>query len=473
MPVDIASALGIGSGINTAQLVSDLVAASRDPKQTLITSRVDDNNAKISALASAKSALSTFTNALSETLSSASYSGQPVSNDTSVASVSLIEGGVPSGLPAQLEVLKLAQAQVVNSLALGDATTATVGKGNFTLTTAAGSFNIAIDDSNNTLNGLAAAINAKNSGTTPSGVTASVVTDNQGARLVLKGAMGAANAFTLAVDDSAEADLKRFAFDGTNANADMTRVQGAQDAQIKIDGVEMFFSDNVVKTAIPYVRIDLNQAAPGKPVTLASDEPTSSVSDLVQEFVTAYNTLRSALNGSTAAGDADTGTSAGALAGDSGVRAMKSFLSDITSTVLSANGPYKTLLDIGIKTNRDGTLAIDRTKLKQVLADNPQAVTQMLNPSVKSDANPGLAGAMQKISDKIVGTNGALVASENKYTAMKKSLVQAQTKLDDQMSSYEERLTNTYSKMQAQLTALKATQTYISQQVSVWTNSNN
>ena len=180
---------------------------------------------------------------------------------------------------------------------------------------------------------------------------------------------------------------------------------------------------------------------------------------------------RSALNGSTAAGDADAGTSAGALAGDMGVRSMKNYLSEITSTELNASGPYKTLLDIGIKTNRDGTLAIDRTKLTQVLADNPQAVTQMLNPSVKSTANPGLAGAMQSISDKIVGTNGSLVASENKYAALKKALVKDQERLDTQISNYEDRLTNTYGKMQAQLTTLKATQTYISQQISVWTSS--
>src|SRR5690348_1530441 len=99
----IATALGIGSGIDTGALVSSLVSATRDPKQKLITDRQSTNNARISALASASNSLDTFADALNSALAGTGYAGVPASNDPSIASVSALPGGVPK-LPAQLEV---------------------------------------------------------------------------------------------------------------------------------------------------------------------------------------------------------------------------------------------------------------------------------------------------------------------------------------------------------------------------------
>lgn len=459
----IVSALNAGSGIDVSALVANLVSAVREPKETAITDKQTLNNARISALASAKSSLETFSTALSSLLSGTGFSGEPVSNDTSIAAVSLLPGGTPSGLPAQIEVKQLAQAQTLVSTTLADSAT-TVGTGTLTLTTASGSYDITIDSSNNSLSGLASAINSADAG-----VTASVVVDNQGARLVLKGENGAANSFTLTDSGNADTDLQRFTFDGTTGG--MTQSLAAQDSIIAIDNVEMYNSDNVVETAIPYVRIDLNKAAPGTLVTLASSEPTSSVRDLVVEFVDAYNTLREALNTATAVGS-DASTS-GALAGDAGARDMMRQLARITSTQLTDSGPYKTLAEIGVSTNRDGTLSVDTDRLDAVIAANPSAITQMLNPAVATDTNPGLAGLMENVSDSILGDSGALTASQDKYDALKTSLADQLDKLDTQMANYEEQLTQVYAKMETRLTALKATQTYLQQQIDAWNSSSN
>ena len=130
MAVDIESSHVIGSGINTTQLVADLTDASFQPLETAVGTRLTTANARISALASAKSSLDTFSNALTELLKGSSYNGQPVSNDASIASVSLISGGVPKGLPAQLDVRQLAAAQVLQSTALASAP-AVAGTGHY------------------------------------------------------------------------------------------------------------------------------------------------------------------------------------------------------------------------------------------------------------------------------------------------------------------------------------------------------
>ena len=95
----ITTALGIGSGIDTKSLVTSLVSAVRDPKEQVINNRQSLTSARISALASASSSLDTFADALSSLLSGTGYSGTPASNDTSIATVSLLPGGVPKGLP--------------------------------------------------------------------------------------------------------------------------------------------------------------------------------------------------------------------------------------------------------------------------------------------------------------------------------------------------------------------------------------
>ncbi|MBH0014722.1 flagellar cap protein FliD, partial [Pseudoalteromonas sp. NZS100_1] len=83
----------------------------------------------------------------------------------------------------------LATARIFASAATSGATSSTaVGTGSLTITTAGGkTATITVDSSNNSFSGLASAINAADIG-----VTASVVTDAQGTRLVFKGETGAA-----------------------------------------------------------------------------------------------------------------------------------------------------------------------------------------------------------------------------------------------------------------------------------------
>lgn len=461
--VDIAGSLGVGSGINTTQLVADLVQATRQPRASAIGLKQTTNNARISALASAKSSLNTFSTALTELLKSSDYSGKPASNDVSIAAVSLIPGApAPKGLPAQLEVRQLANAQVLESTSFADATVV-AGTGTLTITAGADSFDVTLTDPTNTLADLASAINAQNKG-----ITASVAVDKNGARLVLKGASGADKAFSITAGVDADADLQRFTYDAVGNTGPLTRRQQALDALVTLDGVEMEFAGNTITTAIPNLRIDLNKAAPGTTVTLATDQPAATMKDLVQEFVTAYNNLKTALNSSTA--PAGSGNGSGLLSGDGGVRTMVQRLSQLASSDLAGSGPYRRLTDIGVKTNRDGTLTLDTVRLDKALADDPAAVTQMLNPSTPDAANPGLGGALKKITDFLNGTDGPLASSAAVYDKLKASFTDQLEALDTRMESYEAQLTKTFGAMQTRLLAFKATQTYLDQQIQIWNN---
>jgi flagellar hook-associated protein 2 len=459
---NILSALGAGSGIDTAALVSSLVSATRDPKETAINSRQSLNNARVSALASASSSLDTFADALNSLLAGTGYSGTPASNDASIASVSALPGGTPTGLPAQIVVNQLASARTLASTPVSGATAASaVGEGQMTLTVGGQSAAIAINTTNNSYTGLAAAINGAGLG-----VTATVVTDTQGTRLVMKGPTGAANDFSLT--SVSGADLAKFAWSGTDS-ATMVSAGVPQDAIITLDGVEQHYASNTVDGAIPYLRIDLNKAAPGTSVTLATSEPTTTMRDLMVEFVDAYNTLMKALNTATSTGTDS--SNAGVLNGESSIRDMKRQLSQMVSSALGGSGTYRTLNDLGVSTNRDGTLTLDTKILDKAIAADPTAITQLLNPAVKTDTNIGLAGLMDKVRDNIQQKDGPLASAQAKYKKLADQLTEQLEKLDTQMADYQTQLTKVYSAMESRLSALKATQSYLTQQVALWSKS--
>src|SRR3546814_11990431 len=128
-----------------------------------------------------------------------------------------------------MEVKQLANSQVLKSTTLADGSTA-VGLGTLTLTTSAGSYDITIDSSNNTLDGLAKAINVADAG-----VTATIITDSDGARLVLKGGVGEDAAFSMTNRHGVDSNLARLTWSGQAAG--WSKVVTAQTAFLVLHGV--------------------------------------------------------------------------------------------------------------------------------------------------------------------------------------------------------------------------------------------
>lgn len=451
------------TGVNSASLVNDLVNASLEPKQSDVRERQNLNQARISALASASSALDTFSTALTEVLNGRQFSGTLVSSRGDLVTASFIPGQKPQGLPATVQVTQLASAQSMvsaTSLAAG----AQVGEGTLTIATAAGSFDVVIDSTNNSLDGLRDAINAAESG-----VTASIVTDNSGSRLVLRGREGSANTFTVTGSGGAAA-LDAFAFPPAGG-AGMTSVTSAGDSIIQVNGIQLTNSSNQVDTAVPGVRINLLAAAPGTNIVVSGDQPTSSVKDVLTEFVEAYNDLRNALNTATAPGL--DGASGGPLAGERAARDMMRAMASLTTKPLTDDGAYRSLADIGIRTNRDGTLTLDNVKFDRALAADPDGIAKMLEPATPTATSPGLAKAFEDIKTSLKSPNGSLVGAQNRLNQIATSLTKMMERVEEDSDRYRELLEKTFGDMDRQLSILRSTQSYIEQQVSVWNNSDN
>ena len=179
--VSIATTLGIGSGIDTSALIDSLVAATRQPKDLMIAQREATNVAKISALGQASSAIDAFATALSSLISGGTLFTQAVSSDTSIMTATAQPGARLSEISSTVVVEQLAQAQTLASAQIATAADP-IGQGELTLVTSKGTFAITVDASNDSLTGLAKSINDAKTG-----VTATVITEAAGAKLVLDG----------------------------------------------------------------------------------------------------------------------------------------------------------------------------------------------------------------------------------------------------------------------------------------------
>ncbi|MDG2533757.1 flagellar filament capping protein FliD [Sphingomonas sp. HITSZ_GF] len=459
----IAKTLGTGSGIDTTALVESLVENAFANKNHLIETQSDTLTTQISTVSTLKSNISDFASALASLTSSGSLATQPTSSNTGILTVTRLPGADLAGLNATMEVRQLAQGQVTSSPAFSGGSSTVIGTGKLTLTfgtatvadgvmsdfTAGPATPITIDitSSNNTLKGIADAINAKKTG-----LTASILSDSNGARLVLKSATGASQAFTLSgTGDLAQLDV------GKNITSS-TINSTAQDALVALDGVEAKYPTNSISGMISGARIDLVAASVGTKVSIGASSPTTSISDAVTNFVATYNEVFKAAQ---AAIDPITGPLRSDPAAKDLVRQLKSLTLTELVPGASTDVPSK-LADIGVKTNRDGTLGIDTSRLASVLATYPNDVEKIFAGSA------GLSKALSTIATNAASTKVGLGASADKYTKAQTKLEEQKDKVLTDTEALRARMTQQFAAMDSKVAAYKSTQSFLTQQIAAW-----
>ncbi|PCD04061.1 flagellar hook protein [Sphingomonas spermidinifaciens] len=460
----ITSALGAGSGIDIKALVDSLVDAQFSSKNAMLDTRETAIKAQISAAGELKSAISGFSSALATLARSGSLSTQPTSSDTGVVRASQLTGSSAAGLSATVEVRQIASAQASNSNLVTD-TSADLGGGKLTLTFGSAQVSggqmtgftagagtpveITIDPAASKLSDIAAAINAKKAG-----VTASIIGDANGSRLVLKGATGESQGFTLSADTAGLAAVEVGVGKGNIGTA-------AQDAIVVVDGVQIQRASNSIGNLLPGVRLDLVSARPGTTVQLGSTPSSEGLSQAVQDFAETYNQLQALLKTAT-------DPVGGALRADPAARTMKIELSRLVGAQLidDPSGP-RTLAEIGVATLRDGTLSVDAAKLATALSRYPQAVESMFA------AGAALPAALQKISQSASDTRTGLGASEASYTKQVEAIAEQREKALEAAEATRTRMTQQFASMDAKVAAYKSTQTFLQQQVDAWNSQNN
>lgn len=469
------SSVGIGSGLNVKDIVSQLVALEKKPLDTLKLQAATVQT-KISAFGQMKSLVSTLNDAVGKLTSVTGWNAvSTTSSDSKTVSATAVGGTLPTTF--NVEVQGLAAAQATASAALLPVG-GTLGAG--TLRLELGKWSVSPSSftpgsgtpvevsilASDTVNDIASKINGANAG-----VTASVLKDASGERLLLRGKNTGEDAgFRLSVLEGA--DTNPASAGNTDASGLSRLVNGAtvsqyaSNAKATVNGIPVTSATNTFADTISGVTFSALQVSTA-PVSITVAKDSSSVQKNIQDFVSAYNAINDTLNEATKYDAAQ--KSAGLLQGDSTAIALQNTLRAAVQSISSASSSFKQLSDIGISQIRGGDLQIDSTKLSSAI-DNVDELKKFFRSTDTGSAS-GVAVKIKSVTTSLLSVDGYFTTKDATLQLALKRNTSDQSEVTDRATKLEAQLNAKYSALDAKMSSLNALNAYIGQQVTTWNKS--
>lgn len=456
---NITNTLGAGSGIDTKSLAASLVAAEKAPREAAINKNISKEQATISGFAAVKYAINNLKTAFDDLKDKTDFKSITATNSNPAAfSVAATVSADPGNHSIQ-----------VDSLAVPQRSTGTIGFKASTTSINSGSamsLSVGIAQSSTGASGFAATTTSINSGSditltlggtafstgqtitvaggydTPAGVVAAINSANVGLtaelidtgdasspyKVVVTGATGLANAFTITSDASgidfdttikaaststvsiskgqdtpagivaavnnagvglsaqlvntgdpskpykialSGASGKYNAFSVTSSVSGVnfdTKLQSASNASVTVDGIKISSSSNTISTAITGVTLNL-LGTTSSAATVGLNNDTTAAHTKVDALVTAYNDAMNIFDELTNA-KSTLDTYGGTMVGNSTINTLRTQLralvtQDSSSKALS--GELEAFRDIGIEVDSKGLLKSNSVKLDLAL----------------------------------------------------------------------------------------------------------
>lgn len=437
---------GIGSGLDLESIITAFVTAESVPTEVRLQKKEERITSELSGLGTFKSALSSFQSVADKLKTVDDFNEQII--DVGNDDVSITTNGFASNGAFEISVIQLAEATRIQTPDFASAST-TVAAGALTFGAGSGSFDVAIDATDD-LSTIRDKINAQ---TDNFGVTASLVNSDSGTYLsYTSNTTGTANELSVTTADAALDNL------ATNA----TTTRNAKDAIIEIDGAgnTVTSSSNEFKNTIEDVTIVANKVSTSGAATLNISQNTEIATDLVNEFVAAFNTLSDSL-------DVLASPKFGKLAFDSDLRAMKGQLNDIlTNSVGSmAGGDVKSLIDIGVGFNKFGKLEISPVGIGTL-----DSGVETLNKRVTNDldelgqlfASPdGIVSQLTSLIDNYNDSDGALTKRQTDLSDDLSGISDEYDNLETRLRDYEDTLRKRFSFLDSTVAGYNATASFL------------
>ena len=460
----IATQLGIGSGVDMTGLAAQLAEAQFAGRTQRLANQAEVLERRISLAGSIRSSLSSFSAALGDRLRTGDLAPLPTITNASVATVSSPLGSVGKGTYS-LEVAKLASNQVLSGPTYSSAVD-TVGAGTLTIrfgNTSTASFAedtarapVTIDvAAGQTLADVASAINGKNAG-----LSAYVAETASGAQLVIKGADGAKNGFIIeAAEDGANPGLSSLAWrPGDNPER---LIKASADAEFLLDGIARVSSSNTIASIAPGLSLSLTGTNPGAPATIGFNSPNDALSSVMQDMTGALNEISSQLRNAT---DPKTGD----LGRDTGARALSRSLSALGSVEIMPNAPEgspRTLAELGLAIQRDGSFTFDNAKLTAALARDPAGVAAMFTTGIN-----GVYSTIDRLarSNAISSDPGTLAGSIARYQSQSQQITEGLEELAQKQDTLRASMVARFAKADSRVAASQSTLSFLQSQIDIW-----
>jgi len=456
------SSAGVGSGLNIESIVTALMSVEKQPL-TNLEKRQTSYESKISALGTLKGALSSLQTAAkaltpaSTQTATAAFSGfKATLADSTIATATTTSAAVAGTYSVEVGALATNQ-----RLALGktyDAGAAVLDFGSdtsrtLTLTKGGTAVDITLDSSQNTLAGVRDAINNASAG-----VSATIVTDTSGKQNLLLTATDGGTANAVSISGTATFIDPANLGSPIAASSAFNQTQAATDASVKIQGISIATSGNKITDAIDGVTLEINKTGTTN-LTVARDN--TDLKSKLETFVNAYNSLNSSIK-SLGAYNSATKTAA-ALNGDSTLRSVQSQVRTALTSVPAdlASNPLKTLSDIGISFQPDGSLKLDSTKFEKAASSNFSATANVIG---------AFGNTLKTTTTDLLATNGVIASRSDGLSSSVKALDRQMEAMENRLTIIEKNYRARFTSLDTTMTSMSTTSSYLNQQLTLLSN---
>ncbi|OOZ37721.1 flagellar filament capping protein FliD [Solemya velesiana gill symbiont] len=437
---------GIGSGLDLGTVIDQLMAIERRPLDRLLQQQ-QEVETQISAYGRLSSAVTSFQLSLSPLrFQTAFLPKTATSSNESVATATATAGVATSSY--DLVVTDLAQAHKLASYRYTDSAEE-VGTGTITLEVNGSSTSITVDSSSNTLAGLRDAINddANNPG-----ISASLINESGGTRLILQSDETGEDSeitVTCSGDGSGDADnvgLSKLFYVDAGDPAAAEEVTAAQNAAGTIDGFAFTSASNTVSGVVENLTFTVKSAGSS---TLSVEKDTASIKSAIQNFVDKYNSLHSVIQSERAAD----------LSGDTSLNFIEMALSGVLNE--STGGTLGSLAEIGMSRDRYGVMSIDSEVFDSVLENRFDDVVSLF-----TDETTGVANRLYDIAGAMLDESGVIGSRQTSLDDRKSFLQIDELRLQSILDATEERLVRQFAELDQLVASFQGISDYLSNNLS-------
>jgi len=303
---------------------------------------------------------------------------------------------------------------------------------------------ITLSEASNSLTDIMNAINAE---TATTGVTASIVADGDN--------------FVIALDNGASITATNFT--GGYDSLGLTETQPASQAHVRVDSIDIYSDSNTLDEAIPGLTLDLTQAEEGATTNVSVSLDEEAIKSQLQSFVKGYNDVASFIHSQSKID----GSSGGVLNGDSGVSVIKRRLQGLLTTRVDNSGSFVALSQLGLKTEKDGSLTLDDEVLTEAIQNDLDSVEKLL---VGEDGADGIAVQFQNYLEGITDSiDGVLAGTKQSTDSNVKRIDNRIEQMNARLVSREETMRAKFSAMEKLVSGMNNQSSFLTQQLSMLT----
>lgn len=323
-----------------------------------------------------------------------------------------------------------------------DQTAAVFGSGTLDLSTG---YQITLAGETNSLQDMMDAINAE-SGTT--GVTASIVADGDNFVLSMSGG-------TITTTNLAGGNYDSFS---------LVETQAASESHIRVDSIDIYSTSNTLNEAIPGLSLNLTQAEEGTTTNIVVSIDEAAIKSQIEKFVAGYNDVVGFIGSQAASDDSD----AGILNGEANLNSVRRRLQGYLTTSIANSGVFSAFSQLGLETQRDGTLKIDDATLTDAIQNNLESVEKLL---VGEDGSEGVAVKFQNYLEGITNSTDGIAAANKKSTeATLRGIEDRMEQIEFRLEKKEETLRKRFNAMEQLVSSMNSQSSFLSQQLDMISN---